>query len=159
MVEAPVVNASPLIVLARSKLLDLLQLLGEHVIVPACVVEEVSAHSDEASRALASQAWLKIVPPQPISDAVAAWDLGPGESAVLAWALSHPGSVAVLDDFAARKCGLALGVAVKGTLGLTLLAKARGRFSAARPIVERMRNAGLYLSDEVIEQVLGMVGE
>lgn len=133
MAEPPVVNAFPLIVLARAHRLDLLQLLGDRIVVPEAVANEVRVHSDEAARALESEArWIAQVRSVPVQEAISAWDLGRGESAVLSWALSHPGSVAVIDDFAARKCAQVLGIPVKGTLGLILRAKTRGRIPAAR---------------------------
>ncbi len=53
--EPPVVNASPLIVLAKAGLLDLLKLAGERVLVPEVVADEVRAYRDDAgSRALES---------------------------------------------------------------------------------------------------------
>jgi hypothetical protein len=39
--EAPAVNASPLIYLARAGLLDFLQLIAETVIVPASITDEI----------------------------------------------------------------------------------------------------------------------
>lgn len=160
MAEPPVVNASPLIVLARAHRLDLLQILGDRVLVPEAVVDEVTVHSDEAARALESEArWIKWIPSVPVPEAISAWDLGRGESAVLSWALSRPGTIAVIDDFAARKCAQVLQIPMKGTLGLILLAKARGQIPAARPVVQELRRAGLYLSDELIAQVLVLVSE
>ncbi len=111
--EPPVVNASPLVVLARAGRLDLLRLVGERVLVPEAVGAEVRAHSDEAARALDTEAWIEEVPDDPIPGVLAAWDLGAGESAVLAWALAHPGTLAVIDDYAARTCAAVLGVPVK----------------------------------------------
>lgn len=159
MPERPVVNASPLVTLARIGMLDLLRLLGDRVVVPAQVADEIRTHSDEAARGLDEEAWLEEVSPVPMSDRIAAWDLGSGESAVLSWAIAHPGTVAVIDDYAARKCAEVVGVPVKGTLGLALLAKNRGRVSAARPVVEDLRGAGLYLSDEIVAKALALVGE
>lgn len=126
------VNASPLVVLARAGRLELLRLLGERIVVPKAVAAEVRAHSDEAARSLDSEAWLEIAATVPVPHAVTAWDLGAGESAVLAWAHAHPGTLAVIDDHVARKCAGVLGVRVKGTLGLALLAKVEGRMPAAR---------------------------
>ena len=95
MAEPPVINASPLVVLAKADLLDLLKLEGEPALVPDAVAEEVRAHSaDAASRTLDSVAWLRIVTAPPTPPVIEAWDLGMGESAVLAWSHAHPGCVA-----------------------------------------------------------------
>lgn len=161
MADAPAVNASPLIFLARANLLDVLQLAGEDVVVPAPVAHEIlrEGAEDPAARALGATPWLRIVDAPPVPAVVQAWDLGQGESSVLAWALAHAGTVAVLDDLAARRCAAAVHVPVRGTLGLILLAKQRGRIDAARPVLAAMRATGMYLSDAVLERALGLVGE
>ena len=160
MAEPAVVNASPLVVLARADLLDLLKLEGEPVFVPDAVEREVRHHSpDAASRSLDSQRWLHVVASPPIPRLIEAWDLGEGESSVLAWAQAHPGCVAILDDLAARRCASALGIACRGCLGLVLLAKNCGILPKARPIVRKLRDAGLYLSDSVVDRALALVGE
>jgi predicted nucleic acid-binding protein len=159
MPEPPVANASPLNVLARAGRLELLRALGRRIVVPDAVAEEVTEHADEATRALWAEEWLVRVPTGGIAPAVAAWDLGAGESAVLSWAASHPGCVAVIDDYAARTCAEVIGVTVIGTLGLALRAKLAGRVALARPLVEELRRAGLYLSSAVIRSALTLVGE
>ena len=93
-------------------------------------------------------------PPQVLN-----WDLGPGESSVLAWCAAHPGALAIVDDLAARRCAARLGIPVRGTLGLILIAKQRGEIAAARPILEQMRKSGMYLSNRVLNQALERVGE
>jgi hypothetical protein len=45
---------------------------------------------------------------------VLAWDLGDGESSVLAWALSHPGTPAIIDDPEGRRCAESLGITLRG---------------------------------------------
>jgi predicted nucleic acid-binding protein len=85
--------------------------------------------------------------------------LGQGESAVLAWAHSHQGCEAIIDDLAARRCAATLGIPVRGTLGLVLLAKQRNRVALARPLVHALREAGMYLSDRVVDRALALVGE
>jgi predicted nucleic acid-binding protein len=158
--ESPVVNASPLIVLAKADLLDLLKPAGEPILVPDSVAREVRRHSpDAAMRSLDSQPWLQVVSTPPIPPLIEAWDLGEGESSVLAWAHAHPGSVAILDDLAARRCATALAISCRGCLGLALLAKRRGLYPAVRPLVERLRDAGLYLGDAVVKRVLALAGE
>jgi len=99
------------------------------------------------------------VPDPPIPAEVQAWDLGPGESAVLAQALMRPGMEAILDDLAGRRCALSFQIPVRGTLGVVLAAKQRGAIPVARPVVEAMRRSGMYLSDRVLNAALSLVGE
>jgi len=117
------------------------------------------AHSDEASLALASTSWLKQTPAVGVPTTVASWDLGGGESSVLSWAAAHPGTITILDDYAARTCAETLGIPVVGSLGLALRAKIEGRVSEAQPLVEKLIRAGLYLSDALVRQALELVGE
>lgn len=161
MADRPAVNASPLIFLARANLLDLLQLAGPDIVVPTPVADEIlrEGPGDAAAGALRATTWMKIVEAPPVPPVIQAWDLGAGESSVLAWALEHPGTVAILDDLAARRCAAAVHVPVRGTLGLILLAKQRGRIDAARPVLEAMRATGMYLSDAVLNRALSLVGE
>ncbi|HEX6904150.1 MAG TPA: DUF3368 domain-containing protein [Thermoanaerobaculia bacterium] len=159
MADLIVVNSSPLIVLSRAGRMDLLTLLGTPIHVPESVSREVRAHSDEAARALETIAWLRTVPDADMSPLVRGWDLGAGESAVLEWAQANRPARAVIDDYAARKLANVLAVQVTGTLGLALLAKKRGLVPAARPLLEELTRAGLYLSEPIIESALRLVGE
>jgi predicted nucleic acid-binding protein len=67
--------------------------------------------------------------------------------------------MAILDDLAARRCAATLRIPVRGTLGLVLIARQRGRIPAARPVLEGMRASGMYLSDSVMNKALALVGE
>ena len=161
MPEPPACNASPLIVLARAGHLDLLQAVYGSVVVPGGVADEVlrGPGRDPAVVALQTELWLERTPVGEIPLGVAAWDLGAGEAEVLTWALGHPECEAVLDDRAGRRCARALGIPYRGTLGVVLLAKKRGVIPAARPIIEALRRVGLYVSPELQEQALSLVGE
>jgi len=87
------------------------------------------------------------------------WSLGTGESSVLAYAASHPGTEAVIDDLAGRKCAACLNIPVRGTLGIILIAKKRGLIPFARPVLETLLRSGMYLSRSVLDQALRQVGE
>ena len=80
-------------------------------------------------------------------------------SRLLAWALTNPSTEAILDDLAARRCANSLSIPLRGTLGLVLSAKQQGKISAARPILEQLRQSGMYLSDRIFNQALTLVGE
>lgn len=161
MAEPSAVNASPLIFLARAGFTDFLQLSAPEIVVPGPVAAEIRRRGleDPTARVLARTPWLRVIDPSPPPPTVQRWDLGPGESAVLSWCLAHPGSEAIIDDLAARRCVMTLGVPLRGTLGLVLIAKQRGRIPAARPVVEVLMRAGLRLSDRFVNQALARVGE
>lgn len=85
--------------------------------------------------------------------------LGAGESSVLAFAYQHAGVEAIIDDLAARKCAAGLGIPVRGTLGIVLVAKKRGLIPSARAVMEDLIQAGLYLSRRDLDDALGRVDE
>ena len=150
--ELAITNASPLIYLARTNLLHLLQLAAPEVLVPR-------GPSDPAARALAETPWLRQVEAPRIPEEVLVWDLGPGESAVIAWALSHPGCLAVIDDLEGRRCAETLGVRLRGTLGLVLRGRRQNVIAEARPVLQTLRAAGMYLSDRIVDTALAEIGE
>jgi len=125
------------------------------------VAEEVGVRL-EGERLLAeltSSSMVQIEGSISIPREIDSWDLGRGESEVLAQAVLSAGSRAVLDDLEARRCAQALGVGVIGTLGVVLRATRLGLISSARPIVERLRESGLYLTEDLVERALAHLGE
>lgn len=160
MFESAVVNASPLIYLGRTGNLHLIEGCARNVWVPDVVLDEIRAGQNEpAAPAVDAAAWLKVVSVGNVPPHVAAWNLGAGESAVLAWALAHTGTRAVIDDREGRRCAAQLGVKVVGTVGLVLAAKRRGLVPAARPLIDELIASGLYLSEEIADRALALVGE
>jgi predicted nucleic acid-binding protein len=161
MSESAVVNASPLIYLARSPFLHLLQLAAPEVLVPQAVAAEILARgsSDPAARALAETPWLRQVETPAFPEEVLAWDLGPGESAVLSWALVHPDCLAIIDDLEGRRCAETLGIRLRRTLGLVLRARRQNVIARARPVLDALRAGGMYLSARLVDSVLAEVGE
>jgi predicted nucleic acid-binding protein len=159
--EHAVVNASPLIFLSRAGLLDLLQLISSEIIVPEIVASEIDVRgkNDPTVKALANTVWLLVTQTPPVPPQIQAWGLGPGESSVLAWAHGHPGSEAIIDDLAGRRCAAAFNIPVRGTLGLALIAKQRGHIPSARRVLEQLRQGGMYLSDRVMNEALELVAE
>jgi predicted nucleic acid-binding protein len=115
--------------------------------------------SDPTAFAIRQISWLTVLPSPAIPDPVRASKLDAGESAVLALAIDDPNSEVVLDDLAARRCAERLRIPCLGTLGLPLAAKRLGVIDAARPLIEHVRRVGLYLDDELVEEVMRRIGE
>lgn len=161
MANPVILNASPLIFLARSGQLGLLKILQAPIWIPKPVADEVPFRGgqDPTAQALAKKSWLEIVEVSSIPHRILAWDLGPGESSVLALALSQPGAEVMIDDLAGRRCAQAMNIPLRGTLGLVLLAKKRGAIPEARTVLKQMRQHGMYLSDAVLNAALQRVDE
>ena len=159
--RALVVNASPLILLARIERLDLLASLAKLLVVPEAVIREIQAGSDRDGTAgkIKDLASILQVDDRPVPDRIRFWDLGAGESQVLAHGLERPGMGVVLDDLAARRCARSLGLSMIGTLGVVVLCRHRGVISAARPVIEALREAGLRLKPALMDDALAKVGE
>lgn len=162
MSEQWVCNASPLILLKHIGHLRLLTDLCDILVVPNGVVNEILRYEEEAPTLKAFLAFPKVTRVQNdliIEPAIAGWDLGKGESEVLSWALTHPEYEAILDDLSARKCARSLGISLRGTVGIILLAKKRGYISKAAPLIESLIDAGLRFDMKWINKALELVRE
>lgn len=158
MAERWVINASPIILLAKINYQHLLTTLPDEVLVPEAVVVEINAGSpNDPAREFLRTTSLKIVqiPPDPI---VLAWDLGNGETSVLSYALRNSGWTAVLDDGMARRCAHTLAVPLIGTLGIILRARQAVAIPAAVPLLQALQAHGFRLNERVIRTALAAVG-
>jgi predicted nucleic acid-binding protein len=160
-IDRVAVNASPLIVLFNAQLADLLPQLFAEVLVPSAVWNEVTASdaSDAAAQQLPFATWAKRIEVTTIPPIVSGWNLGQGESEVLSLAIERSECRAMLDDAAARRCARTLGVPTLGTGGALILAKRRGLVASVSASIQTLRDAGLWMSDEVMAILLKQAGE
>ena len=141
--------------------MQLLRSFAEEIWVPEPVGEEILRRGthDITARAIQDTEWLMVRSAVTISAPIASCRLGAGEASVLALAAEHPGTEAIIDDLAGRRCASSLNIPVRGTLGIVLIAKERGLIPAARPVIEDMVLAGLHLSRRVLDEALRRVDE
>lgn len=160
MSEAWVVNASPLILFSRIARLDLIERLAPTILVPDAVIEEVrfGEHKDRTAATAVEWAGRYRVADIAVATSIEHWDLGLGESQVIAHC-SGGSRWAVLDDRAARRCAVAHNVPVIGTLGVVLRSKTNHQIENARPLVKELIAAGMFLDDEFVDRVLASIGE
>jgi predicted nucleic acid-binding protein len=71
----------------------------------------------------------------------------------------HSADRVVLDDLEARRCAKAMGRTIIGTLGIVGRAKVRGLIDRAEPVIWRLRESGLYVSDDLVKKLLREVRE
>ena len=160
MSEAWVVNASPLILFARVGRLDLIERLAPTIMIPNAVLQEVRAGQQRDPTAATALGWAERYRVEDIFivASIEHWDLGLGESQVIAHSVGGS-RWAVLDDRAARRCAVAHGTPIIGSLGVVLRSKNSGQIDKARPLVKELVGAGMFLDDEFADRALASVGE
>jgi predicted nucleic acid-binding protein len=160
-IEKVVANASPLIILFKGGLADLLPKLFTEIVVPNGVCDEISAGgpSDSAATALTETPWIHRIEINAVAPEVLIWNLGVGESEVLTFALADESYVAMIDDRAARNCARTLGIQAVGTGGALVLAKRRGLIPSVSVALQQLLDAGLWLSDEIVTLLRTQAGE
>ncbi|MGH6819507.1 MAG: DUF3368 domain-containing protein, partial [Methylocella sp.] len=94
-----------------------------------------------------------------LPDPYLALDLGAGELSAMALALENPGHIIRLEDMLALRTATAAGLPVRGSLKGLLEAKSLGFVDKLEPIVNRMHEAGMWVSADVKQRVLKLAGE
>jgi predicted nucleic acid-binding protein len=158
--ESWVINASPLILFGKLRRLDLLEKLTSNIYVPRSVFNEVFAGINKNVTTKSTLEWAETrqINDVKLFDSIICWDLGMGESQVIANALLS-GFRAVLDDGKGRACALSHSLPIIGSLGIILRSKQQGLIPAAKPLIEQLRISGSFLDDKLVAQVLIMLGE
>lgn len=155
-----VLNNTPLAALWAIGRLDLLRDLFGEVLIPEAVrVEFLARDSGDRVRALEGAPWIRSVEVSQPKRVLAFAGLDRGEAEALALAEEHEARLVVLDERKARRYAERIGIAKTGTLGILLLAKEKGLIDSLRVWVERLKEAGLHLADDLIQKVLEVGGE
>lgn len=154
-----VCNASPLIFLAKIDLIQLLPRLTEELTIPSGVYHEIKSKKDAAAKWLENYKDDYVIEVGPIPKLIGSWDLGKGETEVIAHAYSKKDLKAALDDRAARNCAASVGVNVVGTIGLILLAKKKGHIENPTAYIKNLKKTGFRISDELFEHAIYLAGK
>lgn len=156
-----IVNTSPLVYLYRIGALEWLPKLFSELWVPSAVVREL----EEGQRRgydvpkPSNYTWLRVVDPHAVPSEWLMLDLGPGEIAAMALGLENPSRIVLLDDGRAREIAEAAGLKVWGTLKILLEAKSRGLTEKIAPLVKRLVDTGMWISDDIRQRILALAGE
>lgn len=159
--ETWVVNASPLIALGRINSLMLLCDLTSRILIPRQVLAEIEAGlgKDPATGAILAWASPFAAATIAVPEHIAGWDLGSGETQVISLCSQQSPLRAVLDDGDARRCAMAVGIPMIGTLGILLRAKRKGLLAEVRPLTDRLQRSGYYLDASLVDRVLAKIME
>jgi predicted nucleic acid-binding protein len=135
--------------------------LFDDVLVPTAVIDELAVGRERGHNVpdVAGFSWIHIVNPERLPSQWLSLDLGPGELAVLGLALEIPQRTVILDEALARTIAQSAGLKVWGTLRILLEAKERGLTPSIAPLLDRLKEAGMWISDELRTRVLALAGE
>ena len=159
-VKPVVVNSTPLVAFWAIGRLDILHsLFGEIVIPPAVREEFLSTEKELRRKALRDESWIRVVELENPNRTGAFATLDEGEAQVLALADEQKASLVLIDERKARRYAERLKLPLSGTLGVLLLAKEEKIIPAIAPLLKAIQEAGLYLHEELVKQVLEMAGE
>ena len=149
-----IINASPIIFLTKIEMLKYLPDLFEEIIIPAGVFNEVIAHDDEASHWIKSHGKQYLSVLDSIPSDIYAWDLGRGETEVIASALNLKDCAVGLDDQVARNCALSYRLKIIGTIGLILRAQKLEVIKDGEPYLNKLIESGYRISDNLLQHAL-----
>ncbi|MBN2006251.1 MAG: DUF3368 domain-containing protein [Anaerolineae bacterium] len=164
--SAVVCNAGPLIALGKLNRLELLGALYPQVLVPQAVYHEVvtqGLRQGAVEAATVRQFWeqqqwpVVEVPAATLATYTPAVILGPGETAVLALALTYRQPWVLLDDEAAREEARRLRLPVRGTVGILAAAYQQRHlpFSQVEFLLQEIAaRPDIWISARLCEQVL-----
>lgn len=158
-------DASPLIVIARSELIPVLNGMAEEVIIPETVYAECTVDlalpGAQAVRLAVQAGHVQVRPDVTRSDdqpdeELSGLDAGELAAIHLASALQCP---VLMDERLGRQAARRRGLTVIGSAGLLLGAKQRGLIPAVAPVLDQWRQSGYFLSAAVVKAVLERAGE
>lgn len=161
MPESWVINASPIILLAKAGLIQHVPQLVKTLVIPQPVTAEIlNYHARDAAAVWLNEKGKQFVQPSVAElKHLSSSGIGLGERAVISFAVANPGFVAVLDDLEARAIACRLEIKTIGTVGVILRLKKAGLISEAKSYLQHLRKAGGYMSDDLFREALRQAGE
>lgn len=157
-----IANSSVLIALSSIGQLTLLsQRFPEGILIPPAIWQEVvtSGMGRAGATEVKSASWLLV---REVKESglltLLRTQLDSGEAEAIA--VQETADVILLDEKAARKTAVTLGLAVLGTVGVLIWAKHQGFIESLRPQLDRLQTRGHFrISQTVYQQALQRAGE
>lgn len=146
-------DTGPLVVLFKTDLLFLLKEIYQEVLVPETVKRELT-RKPEGIILFEKNPWIKVKKAtDKESIRILSLILDGGEAEAIALALEMD-SMILIDERKGRSYAKNLNLRVRGTLGLLFEAKKKGIVKSVTECIDKLKRAGYYLDDKLIEALL-----
>ncbi|NOY59045.1 MAG: DUF3368 domain-containing protein [Calditrichaeota bacterium] len=154
-------NTSPLLYLYRINAIEWLPKLFDEICTTNATVSELENGREKGFDVPIPYEydWLKVINPKNLPSEWLSLDLGVGELYALALALENKDFIILLDDLLARRTAKAAGLTVWGTLRVILEAKEKRIINKVKPSVLRLKEGGLWFSDDIFKRILRLADE
>ncbi|MBW7871094.1 MAG: DUF3368 domain-containing protein [Flavobacteriia bacterium] len=153
-------NTTPIISLLKINKLNLLQKLYGEIIIPQEVYFEIEkGKSKNYYIDLNTIDWiriLKISNPEAVSYFI---DLDKGEAETIILANEIKADLVIIDEILGRFHANNIELKVTGTIGLLLKAKEAGHIDQIKPLLYELKNKGIWLSEDLINEILKLANE
>lgn len=157
-----VCNTSPLILLAKIHRLDTLIRLYSELMIPKAVANEIGTKpgkENDQVQALLKKGTLQLRHGSEKIIAELPTDLGRGEREAIALAIASSADLVILDDQQGRLVSRDKNLTITGTVGVLIEAKERGFIPSLRPEMDRLIEAGMWISEVFYHRILKEYGE
>jgi predicted nucleic acid-binding protein len=154
-----VADTSALLALAACEGLSLLDALFQDVRVPPAVLRECTVPGKPQAEHLEEYLQGKVAEVDLSEFVIAAAGLGRGELEAMALYRRLHADRLLLDDGRARRVARLNSIAVVGSTGVLLLAKAQDLIPDVKSRLEAIQSAGIYLAEPLVAQALKIAGE
>ena len=155
-----VCDSSPLITLSIVDSLDLLDSLFKEVYIPVSVFHEVTMSNKPEAGRIADWAQGKVVTVtnRPLIYSFSLL-LDAGESEAMALYFEKEADFLLIDEKKGRKIASYNKINVVGSLGILLMSKQKGLILSVKPLLNRLQQSYIRISDVLYRKTLELAGE
>jgi predicted nucleic acid-binding protein len=158
-----VADSSPLIILAKLNVFDLLPRLYPHVYISAEVYAEVvvAGAGLPGAASVASAEWIEVKPiqnPAELALAETKFGIGAGELSTIILARELKAELTLIDDLRARRLAKREGFEIRGAVGLLELLHRRGDISDLRSTFQQLLSHAVYIDRTLLNRRLSLLG-
>jgi hypothetical protein len=152
-------NSSPLIALGKIGRLTILKDLFGRIYIPLKVYEEITVIQYASERELFKSDWIKVVKVRnrELIRELRRGGLDEGEIEAIALAMEVSADILLIDDKKGRKIAQGYGLNILGTLGVLIEAHNRGLITHIQSEIERLKEIGFWISQDIEEAILQQV--